>query len=107
MAETDTMVFQNCTKSEKIFVNPLGETYPVHHAGDQAMNIKAEEVSGTEEEVDPVPVTIHYIKAEPEVNVIFLMSLFRQMTQMCRNAIVFKISSCLSVYAYETTPLLS
>jgi hypothetical protein len=67
-----TVVLQSYTNSEEIFVDPLGETYPAQHDGDQAMNIKAEEESGTEEEVDPIPVTIQDIKADPEVNVIFL-----------------------------------
>jgi hypothetical protein len=44
------------------------------------MNIKAEEVSDADEEVDPVPITFPEIKAEPEV-------------------------SFMSVFAYITTPL--
>jgi hypothetical protein len=98
MAEKDTMVLQSCTNSEKIFIDPLGETYPACHDGDQAVNIKAEEVSGAEEEVDPVQITVQDMKPEPEVSDISLMFLFRQMTQMCGNAIVFQISIYLSMH---------
>jgi hypothetical protein len=53
---------QNSTDSENILVGPYGET------SDQAMNVKAEEVSDAEEEEDPVPITFPEIKAELEVS---------------------------------------
>jgi hypothetical protein len=47
-----------------------GETFPTSHDANQAMNIKAEEVSDPEEEEeeDPVPITFVEVKAEPEVS---------------------------------------
>jgi hypothetical protein len=68
MIDKDMMVLQNYTNSENILVGPYGETYPACHDGNQAMNIKAEEVSDAEEEADPVPITFPEVKAEPEVS---------------------------------------
>jgi hypothetical protein len=68
MADKDTMVLQGCMDSEKIFTDPLGETYPACHDGDQAVNMKDEDVSGAEDEVDPVPITFPEIKAESKVS---------------------------------------
>ncbi|XP_033609719.1 uncharacterized protein LOC117282784 isoform X2 [Cryptotermes secundus] len=56
----------NCTNSEKVLVGPHGETYPASHDANQAMNIKAEEVSDSQEEADPVQITVQEVKAEPE-----------------------------------------
>jgi hypothetical protein len=43
--------------------------YLASHDADQAMNVKAEEVSDPEEEEeDPMPITFQEIKAEPEVS---------------------------------------
>ncbi|XP_023715344.1 zinc finger protein 19-like [Cryptotermes secundus] len=56
----------NCTNSENVLVGPCGETYPASHDANQAMNIKAEEVTDSEEEVDPLKITVQEIKAEPE-----------------------------------------
>jgi hypothetical protein len=67
MVDSD-MVLQSYTNSENILVGPYGETYPACHNGGQAVNMKAEEVSEAEEELDPVPVTFPKIKAEPEVS---------------------------------------
>jgi hypothetical protein len=53
-------------------VGPYGKTYPASHDANQVLNIKAEEVSGTQKEADPVRVTIQEIKAEPEVSCMFL-----------------------------------
>jgi hypothetical protein len=39
-------------------VGPYGETYPAYHDGNQAMNVKAEEISDAEEEGDSVPIVI-------------------------------------------------
>ncbi|XP_033608257.1 uncharacterized protein LOC117282490 isoform X2 [Cryptotermes secundus] len=60
------MSLQNFTNSEKVLVGPYGETYPASHDANQAMNIKAEEVSNSQETADPVQITIQEIKAEPE-----------------------------------------
>ncbi|XP_023701558.2 zinc finger protein 250-like [Cryptotermes secundus] len=56
----------NCTNSEKVLVGPHGETYPASHDANQAMNIKAEEVSDSQEEVDLLQITVQEAKAEPE-----------------------------------------
>ncbi|XP_023721751.1 uncharacterized protein LOC111872270 [Cryptotermes secundus] len=56
----------NCTNSENVLVGPCGETYPASHDANQPMNIKAEEVTDSEEEVDPLKITVQEIKAEPE-----------------------------------------
>lgn len=64
------MVLQSYTNSENILVDPYGEMYPACQEGVQAVYIKTEEVSDTEEEVDPVPITIQEIKAEPGVSCI-------------------------------------
>ncbi|XP_023720600.1 uncharacterized protein LOC111871611 [Cryptotermes secundus] len=56
----------NYTNSEKLLVGPYGEIYPASHDANQAMNIKAEEVSDSEEKADPQQITIQEIKAEPE-----------------------------------------
>ena len=53
-------------------MGPYGEIYPASHDANQAMNIKAEEVSDAQEEVDPLRITIQDIKAEPEVSCMFL-----------------------------------
>jgi hypothetical protein len=66
------MVLQNYTHSENILVGPHGETSPACHDGNQAMNIKAEEVSDAEEEADLVPITFPEVKAVPEVSCSFL-----------------------------------
>jgi hypothetical protein len=70
MDDKDMMVLQSYRNSENILVGPYGEMYPACQEGGQAVNIKAEEVSDTEEEVDPVPITIQEIKAEPAVSCI-------------------------------------
>ena len=66
------MPLQNCTNSEKVLVGPYGETYPASDDENQAMNIKSEEVSDSQEEVDPVRITFQEIKAEREVSYMFL-----------------------------------
>jgi hypothetical protein len=68
MIDKGMMVLQSYSNSENILVGPYGETYPACHDGNQAMNIKDEEVSDTEEEPDPMPMAIQEIKAEPEVS---------------------------------------
>jgi hypothetical protein len=68
----DVMPLQNCTNSEKVLVGPYGERYPASHDANQAMNIKAEEVSDAQEEVDPLQIAVQEIKAEPEVSCMFL-----------------------------------
>jgi hypothetical protein len=66
------MVLQNYTNSQTMLVGPYGEIYPASQDGNQAVNIKAEEVSDAQEEADPVGVTTQEIKAEPEVSCMFL-----------------------------------
>jgi hypothetical protein len=67
MVEKGMMVLQNYTKSENVLVGPYGETYAACNDANQALNIKAEEISDTEEE-DDVPKTIQEMKLEPEVS---------------------------------------
>ncbi|XP_023715199.1 zinc finger and SCAN domain-containing protein 12 [Cryptotermes secundus] len=57
---------ESYSNSENVLVGPYGEMYPASHDADQAMNIKAEDISDVAEEEDPLPVTIQEIKAEPE-----------------------------------------
>jgi hypothetical protein len=59
MIDKNMMVLQSYSNSENIVVGPYGE---------QAMNIKAEEVSDAAEEEDPLQITVQEIKAEPEVS---------------------------------------
>jgi hypothetical protein len=67
------MILQSCINSEKVLLGPYDETYPASHKPNQAMNIKAEEDSDTEEEVDPLQTKVQEIKAEPEeVSCMFL-----------------------------------
>jgi hypothetical protein len=75
------MVLQNCKNLEEEVQGSFGET---SCDADQAMNIKAEEISDAEEEeVDPVPISFLKIKAEPEVS---CTSTVRQISQICRSA---------------------
>jgi hypothetical protein len=53
-------------------VGLYGETYPTSHDANQAMNIKAEEISDAEEEEDPVQIAVQEIKVEPQVSSMFL-----------------------------------
>jgi hypothetical protein len=68
----DVMPLQNCTNSEKVLVGPCGEIYPASHDGNQAVNVKAEEVSDADEEADPLHIAVQGVKAEPEVSCMFL-----------------------------------
>jgi hypothetical protein len=49
-------------------LGPCGEIYPTSVHANEAKNIKAEEVSGAEEEEDPLPMTFLKMKAEAEVS---------------------------------------
>jgi hypothetical protein len=66
--DKEMMVLQNYTNLEDIVLGLCGETYPTSDAANQAMNVKAEEVSDIKEEEDPVPITFQKIKAEPQVS---------------------------------------
>jgi hypothetical protein len=68
----DMIALQNYTKSESVLVGPYGEIYPASHDANQDVNIKAEEVSDTQEEANPVGITNQEIKVEPEVSCLFL-----------------------------------
>jgi hypothetical protein len=52
-----------------------------HHDGDQAVNIKVEELSDMEDEQDPAPMTFVEIKAEHEVSFISLLCTVRPVSQ--------------------------
>jgi hypothetical protein len=62
------MFLQNYTDSENDLLGLCGETYATSDDADQAMNVKAEEVSDHEGEEDPVPIPFLEIKAEPKVS---------------------------------------
>jgi hypothetical protein len=66
------MVLQDYTNSENILLGPYGEIYPASHDAIQAMNVKAEEVSESQEAVDPAQITLQGMKAEPQVSCICL-----------------------------------
>jgi hypothetical protein len=66
------LVLQNYTNSEKVLVGPYGEMYPASYDANHTMNIKTEEDSDAQEEVDPVRITVQKIKAELEVSCVFL-----------------------------------
>jgi hypothetical protein len=102
MADND-MVFQSYTNSENVLVGSYGETYPAC-PDDQAVHIKAEEVSDSEGEVDSVPITVQEMKAEPEVSCMSLNDSGRQISRICKNAscvsylcLFDSLSSCTSV----------
>jgi hypothetical protein len=61
------MVLQNHTKLEMDIQDPCDETHPASCDASQDINIKVEEVSDTEEEEGPLPITFLKIKMEPEV----------------------------------------
>jgi hypothetical protein len=95
------LFLQNSTNSENILMGPYGDTYPASHYENDAVNVKAEDVSDAEEEEDPLLLTFPDIKAEPEVS---CMCTVRQITQICRSA------ACLSdlhLCARETASLCS
>jgi hypothetical protein len=68
LVDKDVMVLQNYTNVEKVVPGPCGETCSTSYDSDQAMNIKAEEVSEVKVEEDPEPITFPKIKAESEVS---------------------------------------
>jgi hypothetical protein len=68
MIDKDMIFLQNSTIVKKELRGPFGEMYLAFCDADQAMNIKSEKVSDTEEEEDPMPVTFLEIKADPEVS---------------------------------------
>jgi hypothetical protein len=76
------LFLQNSTNSENVLVDPYVDT------SDEAMNVKAEEVSDVEVEEDPVPITFPEIKAESEVS---SMCTVRQITQICRSAVCLSL----------------
>jgi hypothetical protein len=68
LIDKNLMVSQNYSSAENVLVGPYGETYPACHDANQAMNIKAEDISDAAEEEDPVPITVLEMKAECEVS---------------------------------------
>jgi hypothetical protein len=61
------MVLQNHTNSAMEIWDPFGDPNPISRDASQAIDIKVEEVSDSEEEADPAQVSFPKIKAEPEV----------------------------------------
>jgi hypothetical protein len=79
----DVMALQNYTNVDKVVPGSYDDTYPTSDDGDQAMNIKAEEVSEVKVEEDPQPITFPRIKAEPEVGCMSLcVHCYAHMTNM-------------------------
>jgi hypothetical protein len=68
MIDKDVMVLQMYPNLGKGVLGLCGVTNPSSDDPNEAINIKAEEVSGTEEEEDPVPISFPKIEAEPEVS---------------------------------------
>jgi hypothetical protein len=60
-----TVVLQSCMDLLKIVPGSYSETY---HDGNQVINVKVEDVTRTQEEGNPVPITFPVIKAEHEVS---------------------------------------
>jgi hypothetical protein len=73
MTDNSMMVLQGSLDSQKDVPRSHSEVCPSSHAGDQAINIKVEEFSDTEDSKDPVPITVIGLRAEHEVS---CMSLF-------------------------------
>jgi hypothetical protein len=94
------MVLQNYTDSESVLAGPYGETYPACHNADQAMNIKVE-VTGAEEEEDPLPITHQEIKAKIEVSCMSVCQLLGRYHKFAEMPVVFLIFICLSVHMKE------
>jgi hypothetical protein len=85
------IVLQNCTNLEEVVPDLCGEMHTTSDAANQAMNIKAEEVSDVEE--DPEPTTFPEIKAEPEVSYVCVcVSLLGRYHKCAEMPIVFLIS---------------
>jgi hypothetical protein len=68
MCDKGILALQNYMALEKGVPGPYGETYLTSDDTNQAMNVKAEEVSDVEVDEGPVPITFPEIKAEPEVS---------------------------------------
>jgi hypothetical protein len=68
MTDKYMMILQNYTNSEKVLVGPYGETYPAGHDANQALIIKADEDSDSQEEADPLQITVQDIKSELDVS---------------------------------------
>jgi hypothetical protein len=63
------LILQNCRDSENCVPVPCSETHPAaSHDANQIVNIKVEEVSDTEVEEHPVPMTFTGLKSEHEVS---------------------------------------
>jgi hypothetical protein len=71
MNDKDVMVLQNHTNLAMEERDLCGEPNPTSGVASQAINIKVEEISDTEEEMCPVLIA-STIKAEPEVRRMFL-----------------------------------
>jgi hypothetical protein len=93
MIDKDVMVLQNRTNSAMEQRDPCGEPNPTAGDASHTIYIKVE-VSDTEEEVGPVPITFPEIKAEPEVR---CMSLYVHCTRPWRSVgcEMLRISYCL------------
>jgi hypothetical protein len=103
MIDKGMMVLQNYSNSENVVVGPYGETYPACYDGNQAMNIKGEEDSDAEVEVDPVPITVPEIKSEPEVSCMLLyIDYLADNTDMPKYQFSFR---SLSLSVHVATPL--
>jgi hypothetical protein len=97
MIDNDTMDLQNCINVEKDVPGPFGKAYPTSHDANQAMNIKAE-VSGAEEEEEPVPITFAEIKTtcgELNISVCPLLGRYHKCVEM---PTVFLMCISLSVH---------
>jgi hypothetical protein len=71
----------------------FGETYPASNDADQAINIKAEEVSDADEE-EPMPITFLEVKAEPEVSCMSVFELLDRYHTYAKMPVVFLLPLC-------------
>jgi hypothetical protein len=82
-------------------VGPYGETYPASHDANQAVNIKAEEVSDAQEEADPLRITVHEVKAEPEVSRMFMYVYCWADIIYAEMPVAFLVSVCLPMHVKQ------
>jgi hypothetical protein len=71
MTDKGTMDFQNYMDFLKVEPGSINEACPSSHNGSQAIDIKVEDASDTQEVQDPLLVTLPGIKVECEVSYMY------------------------------------
>jgi hypothetical protein len=96
MSEKGMVVLQNCLDLPKFIPDSYHETYLTPHDEYQAISIKVEEVTVTQEDDDPLLITFPEINAEHEVSFMVFYPLLSPFHKYPELDIVFLISiSCL------------